>query len=45
MQKNSSLRCKTVNDLALGGISPKITSGLGTVGRRGTIASFMIWRS
>ena len=41
----ASLTSKTVIHLALGGIPPKITYRLGTVGWRGTTASFMIWRS
>ena len=40
-KEEASLRSKTVNHLALGGTSPKITYGLGTVGWRGTTASFM----
>jgi len=44
-KKNASLRSKTVNHLALGGISSKITYGLGTVGRMGTTASFKIQRT
>ena len=45
MQKNASLRSKTINHLALAGISLEITQGLGTVGWRGTTASFMTQRS
>ena len=46
MQKNASMRSRTVNHFALGGISPKTTYRLGTVGRSGgTTASFMTQRS